>query len=69
LPRTALERPLADLDVIHDPRFGYAASLAWLAPDVPGRLAPEVQGALMRSADGVRWEVVSPSAGPLPSSG
>lgn len=63
LPRSALDRTLADLDVIHDPRFGYAASLSWLLPDTPGRLMPAAEGVLMRSGDGVRWEVVQETAG------
>ncbi|MED5620390.1 hypothetical protein [Ideonella sp. BN130291] len=58
LPPQALACQLADLDVVHDSRFGYAASLSWLLPDRPGLMPGARDGACLRSDDGVHWRVV-----------
>ena len=58
LPDAALDAPLADLDVIHHPQFGYAASLAWLKPVGISSPPGACEGVLLHSDDAVRWRVV-----------
>jgi hypothetical protein len=58
LPAQAVGCQLADLDVVHDSRFGYAASLSWLQPEQPGAMPGARAGACLASDDGVQWRVV-----------
>lgn len=59
LPAAALDAPLAGLDVIHHPDFGFAAALAWLPPSHGGDPVRRA-GALMHSDDAQRWRVLQP---------
>ena len=58
LASDALRSPLADLDVVFHPDFGYAASLAWLPASAAGQPAGVRTGALLHSADGVHWRLL-----------
>lgn len=58
LPDAALDAPLADLDLIHHPQFGYAASLSWLRPVSVSTPPGACDGVLLHSDDAVHWRVV-----------
>ncbi|CAG1015615.1 hypothetical protein BURC_01004 [Burkholderiaceae bacterium] len=58
LPPELMDASLVDLDAIHHPEFGHAATLSWLVPAADGELPGRCAGALLHSRDGLRWKLV-----------
>lgn len=59
LPPLAQAAALRDLDAVHHPAFGYAATLTWQPPRAGSQGPwPAPSGALLHSPDGRHWQMV-----------